>query len=458
MQSPLNSGAFAAKNIPMANLNIDQLNAQILELIQRRDALVVYRDSLNRVFSPIRKLPPELLSEIFEYCLSDRVSSLYLRSTLNQICRSWRMVALRTPRLWSALAAFCDGRNLAHLITTCFSRSGETPLKLELFCHYKNRPFLDALVPFAHRLVSLAAHIEPSQFSAWDGLSGKFSKLRHLQLSDDSDILSGYFGAASRPSRPLDAFMDTPSLTSLELCKFSATDVHLPWAQLTHVSAFSQPTLWCIEVLKLVPNLTDYKIYAIEDPELRDRSDNVKVIASSLQAFKLSLPQADWPENPIVDVFIRSQHLFPLTSLTLQFTRPFKRTQEPILPDLIQVMHNIPLLLDLHISMPIVVDGRSIALGRDFVDRLTLRPHRTVLLPALEFLELRALFNFKSAALAEMVESRWVICNAEVSSSKRCGSLRRVVLETGKIWDTTGLGRLEHLRSDGFELQVKSVG
>ncbi|KAK0207282.1 hypothetical protein IW262DRAFT_1282243 [Armillaria fumosa] len=63
----------------------------------------------KKILSPSRRLPPELLTEIFLRCssLCDRRSSPLdphgLPWTLSHVCRKWRAVAIATPELWSKI-------------------------------------------------------------------------------------------------------------------------------------------------------------------------------------------------------------------------------------------------------------------------------------------------------------------------------------------------------------------
>ena len=58
--------------------------------------------------SPARRIPPEVLGEVFSHCLP---KTPYLTPkdvespmVLTQVCRHWRAVAMTTPRLWSSLS------------------------------------------------------------------------------------------------------------------------------------------------------------------------------------------------------------------------------------------------------------------------------------------------------------------------------------------------------------------
>ncbi|KAJ3911472.1 hypothetical protein F5877DRAFT_25545, partial [Lentinula edodes] len=64
---------------------------------------------LKNVLSPVRRVPPEILSEIFEwYCFSEKkdvtgwrhdIVACYV-PTLVRVCVAWRNTAHGTPRIW----------------------------------------------------------------------------------------------------------------------------------------------------------------------------------------------------------------------------------------------------------------------------------------------------------------------------------------------------------------------
>ncbi len=77
------------------------LGTQISELNLRRDAQLAEIASLRDLVDPVRRMPVEILSEIFKhYCESDdeppRNAATQL--TLSHVCLSWRQVARATPR------------------------------------------------------------------------------------------------------------------------------------------------------------------------------------------------------------------------------------------------------------------------------------------------------------------------------------------------------------------------
>ncbi|KAK7439814.1 hypothetical protein VKT23_017389 [Stygiomarasmius scandens] len=84
---------------------IEKLSEILTTLKRKRDELQAYRDRQTSFFSPVRKLPVEILTEIFSLCcdtglvINDKVSASAL--SLSQTCSFWHRVMLSRPGLWS---------------------------------------------------------------------------------------------------------------------------------------------------------------------------------------------------------------------------------------------------------------------------------------------------------------------------------------------------------------------
>ncbi|KAJ6578969.1 hypothetical protein B0H10DRAFT_1836130, partial [Mycena sp. CBHHK59/15] len=85
---------------------IGRIQAMLDNLTQKRDHLVNLIDAHLALVSPVRRLPDDVVWEIFaaslpsEYAVMDGAESPLL---LWKICRLWRHLALSTPRLWASL-------------------------------------------------------------------------------------------------------------------------------------------------------------------------------------------------------------------------------------------------------------------------------------------------------------------------------------------------------------------
>ncbi|KAE9405926.1 hypothetical protein BT96DRAFT_811528, partial [Gymnopus androsaceus JB14] len=85
---------------------IDELRVQISELTCQKDAKLVEIASLRNVLAPVRRVPLEILTEIFELsCIpkygplydSDLVPDMFM---LTSVCAAWRKASHTTPHLW----------------------------------------------------------------------------------------------------------------------------------------------------------------------------------------------------------------------------------------------------------------------------------------------------------------------------------------------------------------------
>ncbi|KAM5539495.1 hypothetical protein V8D89_006947 [Ganoderma adspersum] len=106
----------------------------------------------KNTFSPINKLPPEVLGRIFETYLSTRhrppPRQAVWYDDLILVCTWWYNVATKCPRMWYHIVGdHMVDRDLAMISTTrnhpraVLRRSGETPLHLYMAWVIKNKPF-----------------------------------------------------------------------------------------------------------------------------------------------------------------------------------------------------------------------------------------------------------------------------------------------------------------------------
>ncbi|EDR00380.1 uncharacterized protein LACBIDRAFT_334204 [Laccaria bicolor S238N-H82] len=113
-----------------------EVRQTILRRLEEYRRFVFYQISL---VAPIRRLPTELLSEIFAIYVADdiKTSSGMLRRqwSLAQVCRRWRHVVLNTPRLWNRPPRIYAG--MTHevdpsSVKTHFARAGGLPLSIDV--------------------------------------------------------------------------------------------------------------------------------------------------------------------------------------------------------------------------------------------------------------------------------------------------------------------------------------
>ncbi|KAL0060511.1 hypothetical protein AAF712_012701 [Marasmius tenuissimus] len=98
--------------IEMKELLIDpsnrlkDLNKEISRLEAERRRLQTFVDKHKAVLSPFRRFSAELMAEIFTQCLPAGFQTRDIQQApllLTRVCRSWRTMALGTPKLWDAI-------------------------------------------------------------------------------------------------------------------------------------------------------------------------------------------------------------------------------------------------------------------------------------------------------------------------------------------------------------------
>ncbi|CAA7260714.1 unnamed protein product [Cyclocybe aegerita] len=175
--------------------------ARLKNLREQKDALDESMHSYRALLSPIRRLPRDLLQEMFLACLPhERNPSMSTDEPpvlLTHVSRQWRHVALHTPRLWAAIhipvpsiprnhlgEPLSDeySRRVADIMeqrmciaSEWFERSGVCPLSISLHewnAHWASDVFATVakrcLIPFCRRwkdisLTTCASSIRPIQ-------------------------------------------------------------------------------------------------------------------------------------------------------------------------------------------------------------------------------------------------------------------------------------------------------
>ncbi|KAK1234475.1 hypothetical protein PQX77_002329 [Marasmius sp. AFHP31] len=177
-RSPFCDREIIAEHLPVIRSDTERLDDEIAQLKTTLSLLERHRDRLNDSIEkgrwlafppPVRKLPSELVANIFTFALSfdDGYNRLFsipkehdlplpIPMSLSAVCSSWRETALSTPHLWSAISLELDENTEAdqevehlRLITELFiARSHTSPLTLRV-CSLTDVPAIETGDPFA---------------------------------------------------------------------------------------------------------------------------------------------------------------------------------------------------------------------------------------------------------------------------------------------------------------------
>ncbi|KAL1728755.1 hypothetical protein EV714DRAFT_214481 [Schizophyllum commune] len=249
--------------------------------VQRAERELLRRRDVQRAYAaPVRRLPKEVMSEIFQISCGDEsyLNNQYLMPlVLSSVCKSWRDTAHATHSIWADFT-LCSG-DIIRTMTPVYRRlklflshSGSIPLRR---CVVNYRPFtealyaskiLKALVDHAHRWTQL--FVCPSV--AYDGprrdyvsvkgdLDKIFDQLEGKQLSclrsltGDPAILSE--GNAKGIFRHLPSLRDVTLHCNDEMYP----DVpQLPWEQVEELDLEASPA-YAVDIIRRCPNLVNLR-------------------------------------------------------------------------------------------------------------------------------------------------------------------------------------------------------
>ncbi|KAJ7787412.1 hypothetical protein B0H14DRAFT_3505470 [Mycena olivaceomarginata] len=210
---------------------VDELNKIISERITSRDALQAYSDECRSVFSPVRRVPVEILTAIFLWCAPDgprflriRIQHLtphaplgraaYLRR-LSQVCGNWYATVTATPSLWTVI--YLDTLYPAYLRHVQWNY--RTPVAV---LGALRQPAVDYPSQHSARWQAADLYIRESAFEPLCMVKGNLPLLERLEIG----------GSALER---LEIFETAPKLTHIVFSKFGAPP-RLPWTQFLEVT------------------------------------------------------------------------------------------------------------------------------------------------------------------------------------------------------------------------------
>ena len=458
-------------NLAMISSRIGSIDEQISHLQSQREILFSKRDQelkniavLKSILSPIRRVPTDVLGEIFLFCLPEASVSWavnVLRADeapllLCQVCLKWRRTALDFPPLWKALVlrvTYADA--IPTIVETWFARAGGCLLSLGLCLPKENVDPLVLTVYSRDILVGLPnsrlQHLSLSGFYGEDmyfisGISQEFTALQSFcLLAEIRD--SNYF---LPPDRLLQS---APRLRSVVFRNFTHQSIFpnywIPWSQLTHLEIEDQlsENMWfnvichCknlqhgifkIDLDVKVPLMIPTSDHEIILPHLvhltiRTRAFGGKPIFRQLAfpALKQLELLYDWKPTSIQG-YLWDNGRFPRTNTSSLTSFVLAGDILIIEPEMQSLLKSLPSVTELDLSV--------VTNYYDFFTTLT----NTRLLPTLEALrcDIRRTVGHKTVIkqrLVSFVKSRhWDQLN---SSNIRIARLRRLTLKFPAHWN-----------------------
>ncbi|KAJ7780134.1 hypothetical protein DFH07DRAFT_793903 [Mycena maculata] len=237
---------------------ISRLQDRLKQLEEERGALSAYRAQNHLILSPLRRIPAEILTEIFAWTLpsvvkpsaqSDIKASPW---TLSHTSRRWRAISISIPCLWSQVSI-----NYAHdsvysldLVKTHVQRA--RTLKIH-FCGNRrsdSRPqvkIFTFLSEHSSRWQELDVELTPNLLPLMVTLRGRLPTLRRVAIQ---------WNGIQTP--PLSCFQTAPLLVDADI-RSRYLPILLPVRQLTRYRVEGS---WAMhrDILKTTPNLVEARI------------------------------------------------------------------------------------------------------------------------------------------------------------------------------------------------------
>ena len=282
---------------------IQRLRKLMREMKTKRQGIQKIINDHNIILAPARRLPPDVLHEIFLRCLPIRHNPIMKHSEspllLTRICSSWRAIALSSPRIWSKIhiplpgdpslselgtGIITDETSLSNrrqrfarvlqfrcdAVRRWLSRTGTCPLSLSVaYPGYfpgvqnlndeLNHEMFDILLSYADRWSDVDLSMPEAIFNKFQSNINPttFSFLKSVKINLCPNIF------ATNNAKPIPIrLLAAPGLRKIALDGMLAT-LQLPrstiqpkWTQITHITfASSTDDRYLLILLRQCPNL-----------------------------------------------------------------------------------------------------------------------------------------------------------------------------------------------------------
>ena len=383
---------------PLIELQEIEIEIQRLcELVEtmkiKRETIQKRIDDHNVILAPVRRLPLDVLHEIFFHCLPTHRNPIMKSSEspilLTRICRSWRAVALSSPRIWSKIhiplpgdPSSSTGYGIITEETTLssrrqrysdllqlrcdvvwewLSRSGTCPLSFSItYPPSQQNPkddelpdkMFNILLSFAGRWRDVDISMPEEIYNKLQGdmRPNRFSSLNSLRLN-----LQQPFPTNNVKSPPIQ-LLAAPNLCSITISAFQTT-LHITgsvvqpiWNQLTHITFTSWIADTCLlTLLRQCRNLVFGK-FMVTSSHWPDES-NVDQEDTALPCLE-SLTVNDSGSHEIMTIIFNSIKAPALTKLSYYWTisSPYDRSTILLPAPMIPLLSNSALITDLSLD------------------------------------------------------------------------------------------------------------
>ncbi|KAF7345454.1 ABC protein [Mycena venus] len=419
---------------------ISRIQEKLKKLEEERASLSSYRMRNRSILSPLRRMPPEVLGEIFWWTLPSLASQLDRRGfdttnspwVLTQISSSWRAISIATSSLWSrVIIDYSETRDPSSAYPLPLAEAQIHRAQV-LKIHFYGSETADSR-PQIQMFQLLSQHC-----SRWEELSlgltsvlipllislrGQFASLQRLWL-EWSDL------ANQAAVQPIDCFESASSLVefgafneyhvvpiALPIHQLTCFQMYLPWKEYGRIL---RHTFNLVEARLVIASHdsdpwpdTDETIHLLQ---LRHLYVSDSKILDYLKTPALVGLALDVGENEEADHIL--QHLDPFAARSACLLRRLSLSGFPDARTATQMLQKLPFITELTIT----IEDSSARFGINLLmSDLTVSqfPERTVVAPQLRCMffgcESESFFNY--GQYLRMLESRWRAPNCALKAA-----------------------------------------
>ncbi|KAJ7649038.1 hypothetical protein DFH06DRAFT_1208852 [Mycena polygramma] len=225
-------------------------------LAQKKEKIAEHARLARAAISSVRRVPSELICEIFVLAVSPRISADKGQPPwwLGHICQSWRQTALSYSLFWSFITVTVPSLSspvIDHLsrIEAQLIRTAHAPLDISWHVRDNVDPaLLHLMLPHCGRWRSFTTR-HPHLLKWLQAANGQFENLEKLEVIGVITSIPDVFSNA--PNLHQVVFTDESFLYS--------SSIVIPWAQITHYRG-TYTTERQLEILRDAPNLLECSI------------------------------------------------------------------------------------------------------------------------------------------------------------------------------------------------------
>ncbi|KAJ7349119.1 hypothetical protein DFH08DRAFT_998659 [Mycena albidolilacea] len=411
-------------------LAVDRLLCELAELRRRSE-------QHKALIAPIRRVPPEIMAEIFLQLTAIGAEERYpfaynsynrfkkerlIRPILHaaplifrEISREWRDIALSVPSLWNSLSLTCTNDKIQSSISLCdmwLKRSGSLPLSIQIYRPYHRdavpqevvghyQDLLRVILPYAERwrLFHLSEIPLSCDRILRDLLPESVPILEDLGVSHHTE---------SADSTPWEGLRTAPKLRVLYFDTICGTEagqwLSFPWSHLTHIDVRRCSVYDYLHILRAA----SAAVVCAFTVELDSSSDHSPVSHSGLQTLKIE-NRLTCPQLSLLEIETEQEPSTPHGGLPSFIARSGATIQNFSLSgttlndtEFMACLSGMPQLRHLDVS-----EFSSSQFTNEVWESLTWRPDSpSPLIPDLESLHFAGGNNCSHEAVAQMLESR----------------------------------------------------